>query len=762
MIGSWRVAPLRCLLINEAGESRHLEPKVMDTLVCLSTRPGELFTRDELLTSVWGEYAQSDQTLTRAVGELRRAFQDDSRHPHYIETVPKRGYRLVAPVTTTPLAETGNQEMHRTPAVAVDDNGVSLRHVLAFTAIALIAIVGMINVNMRFDRGVTTQPDVKPNSIAVLPFRNHSRRDDDLPFVDGMHDEIISQLGKLTFFEKVISRTSTERFRETNKAAPEIAAELGVTAILEGGVRRAGDRVRVNVTLIDAPSDELIWTEVYERDLTTGNVFDIQDEITLAVAAALQARLSREEQEQLARFPTDNLNAYDAYLRGRQAMMRRTVDALREARNWFDDAIALDPDFALAHVGRADSISIQVLLGGLPETAYAEAETAARRAVELNDQLGEAYASLAFIGWRHARFRLSDFTPVELNFLRAQELAPHYEPAFHWYALLLADMNRRDDAISVMQRAIGLNPLHADLHANLGVLHGGGGDLQAALDSLHRALELDPLFAPAMTDLGELYLFFGEPVEAIRWLRRALSIDPSRQQAIARQVSAYMALGTSDEAAMWYRRLMDSPPTFWQKVYAMIVHFSRGELDAADAVATGWLADNDECTFCLEIALHVRLERGAPVEALEFAERYAPALFDRSATSLEPARLFLIAPVAKALQTTGRQDDARELLAFGLEQCAAIPRLLMGRRGRGIEDVRMYALLDREADAIVAFREALDAGWRFRHPAIEQLYLDTVLQNAEFAALKSRHDTEMAAEYGRLIELEQLGELAAN
>jgi len=246
----------------------------------------------------------------------------------------------------------------------------------------------------RVEQERPAQPIVE-NSIAVLPFANRSAEPESTFFVDGVHDDLLTQLARIGSL-KVISRTSVMKFRDTDKTIPEIARELAVAAILEGGVQRSGNQVRINVQLINAHSDEHLWAEIYDRELTTENLFAIQSEISTAIAESLQATLSPEERDRVYDLPTSSLEAYNHYLRGRQSMASRTTEGLRRALGEFEQATEIDPEFALGWVGIADAVHLLFEHGGIDRFEHqALHKEAAEKALALNDQLGEAYTSLA-------------------------------------------------------------------------------------------------------------------------------------------------------------------------------------------------------------------------------------------------------------------------------------------------------------------------------------------------------------------------------
>ncbi|HEY5776224.1 MAG TPA: hypothetical protein VIS57_09075, partial [Xanthomonadales bacterium] len=237
------------------------------------------------------------------------------------------------------------------------------------------------------------QPAVNRQSIAVLPFDNRSRNVDDEYFTEGIHDDLLTSLARINSL-KVISRTSVSQYKDTEKTIPQIAAELGVATVMEGAVQRSGNTVRINVQLIDANTDEHLWAEIFDREMTAENLFAIQSEISQKIANALEATLSPEETQRLNDFPTQSMEAYNAYLRGRQLLPQRNARGLEQALEAFGEAVKLDPDFALAWVGIADSAILLRTHGSIDtEKQIQITENAVGRALDIDPNLGEAYAS---------------------------------------------------------------------------------------------------------------------------------------------------------------------------------------------------------------------------------------------------------------------------------------------------------------------------------------------------------------------------------
>lgn len=272
----------------------------------------------------------------------------------------------------------------------------------------------------------------KRKSIAVLPFQNRSSRKEDKFFTEGIHDDLLTTIAKIGSM-KVISRTSVMEYKDTTKKIRDIANELGIENILEGGVQRAGNKVRINVQLISAATDKHLRAEIYDRELTAENIFLIQSEISQAIAEVLQATLSPEEQQKVSVVHTRNLEAYESYLLGRKLWTERTAESNAESVRHFQRAIDLDPGYALAYVGLSDAYRFKVYYEGIdPAEVYPLARRALQTALQLDDQSGEAYASRGSLQ-RDAR----DYAAADADFLRAIELNPNHLPSYNWYALSL-------------------------------------------------------------------------------------------------------------------------------------------------------------------------------------------------------------------------------------------------------------------------------------------------------------------------------------
>jgi len=373
-------------------------------------------------------------------------------------------------------------------------------------------------------------------SIAVLPLKNHSNREEDQGFTDGIHDDLLTTIAKIGSIT-VISRTSVMEYKDTIKKLPQIASELGVTNILEGGIQRSGNQVRINVQLIDAATDKHLWAEIYDRELTAENLFAVQSEITKKIADALQAELSTDEQRRIDARPTDNLQAYEAYMHGRQLMATRNRAKLKRATEEFSKATEIDPSFALAWVGVADSLNLSTTWADArAEDVFPIIEDAVKNALAIDNDLGEAYASLGLLHWNDES---------ETAFQKAIELSPNYASAYKWYANLLAtDPLRKQESLDLLQKAAKLDPRSAIIAHNLGESYRNRGLYTLAESQYKKVIEVHPDFTAGYAFLAGLYFGdMGQFDKALALLNKASALHPEFHRYNLQKAAIYRQLG---------------------------------------------------------------------------------------------------------------------------------------------------------------------------------------------------------------------------
>ncbi len=398
---------------------------------------------------------------------------------------------------------------------------------------------------------------ISRQSIAVLPFDNRSNNTEDEFFVEGIHDDLLTNLSRIASL-KVISRTSVSRYKDTKIPIPEIATELGVATIMEGAVQRSGSTVRINVQLIDAQTDEHLWAEIYDRKLSAENLFSIQSEISQAIADALEATLTDEETQRINTVPTTNMAAYNAYLRGRQLMASRDSKQLKLATEAFSEAVKLDPQFALAWVNLADSTGLLATYGTLdPVKANTIRQDAIDKAMAINHQLGEAYAALGSLQRDTSRI-----TEAEVSFKRAIELNPNYASSYHWYAnFLLIYPLRIQEAIDLIQKAVELDPESSIIGIALGRAYAEQGLYSLAKRQYQRVVKRDPEFGSAYYALARLEAWWlGHFDHALEYDRKAIAMNPDNIGNLSRLIYTYLELGDikSAESVLQQMESLDS------------------------------------------------------------------------------------------------------------------------------------------------------------------------------------------------------------
>ena len=382
---------------------------------------------------------------------------------------------------------------------------------------------------------------IPEKSIAVLPFENLSEEKTNAYFAEGIQDEILTRLAKIADL-KVISRTSTQKYKSAPDNLREIAQQLGVATILEGSVQKAGDEVRITVQLIRALSDSHLWAETYDRKLL--DTFGVESEVAQKIASSLKAKLTGSEQRAIAAQPTANPEAYQLYLKGRFFWNKRTGEDLKTALDYFQKAVAADPNYANAYAGEADAcLLIPLFSAGTPKEYFPKAKAAAQHAIELDETSAEGHAALGQL----LSFDL-DFTGSEKEFQRAIELNPNYATAHHWYGnTFLANVGRFDEAIAEGKRAVELDPLSLIINADLGSTLMWARRFDEAIAQQRRTLALDGNFYYAHWNLGEALYYKGDVAGAIAEYEKARSLEED-PETLGLLGQAYAKTGRKEEA----------------------------------------------------------------------------------------------------------------------------------------------------------------------------------------------------------------------
>lgn len=578
--------------LRKSGRKTRLRPQAARALAVLAAHAGELVTREQFKEEIWGQdtFVDFEHGLNLCIREIRAALDDDAEMPRYIETLPRRGYRFIAPIEQP--EQSLPPAFSPTPAgpPTLPDEAPGKKPRVFAAALVALALLGLVALAWRLSvRPATVRTgSATITSLAVLPLENLSHDPDQEYFADGMTVELITDLAKIHSL-RVISRNSVIAYKGKHLPVPQIGRELNVDAVIEGTVMRSGNRVRITAQLIEAQHDQHLWAEAYEGDV--GDVLILQDQVAQAIAAAIKGKVAPEEKVQLSGARVVNPQAHEAYLRGIYELHGMAVkptpelkeEAVGNAAKYFEQAIQLDPNDARAYAALADTYSSMITIHKAPLDVMPKAKAAAVRAVEIDDSLAEAHASLAYMALTYDW----DWRRAEREFQRALELNPSLPQAHLGYGKYLFFIpHRTEEAIREWRRAYALDPL----------LPSATGDLAWFLflarrynESIEEARRMpDRNYHTLALDFAEL----GRVEEAVAAADRSLTTTQNpiiRSQATA----AYAIAGRKDKA----RAMLDSVINFGRLRY--LCGFNVGSLFAV-------LGDKEQAYKWLEKAYRDR------------------------------------------------------------------------------------------------------------------------------------------------------------
>jgi TolB-like protein len=514
--------------LRKGGAKVRLQEQPLQVLQILLEIPGKMIAREELQRRIWPSdtFVDFDHGINNAIKRLREALGDTAETPRFIETLPRRGYRFIGKIECE-------------------------------------------------------APRVR--SLAVLPLENLSHDPQQEYFAEGLTEALITTLAKIGEL-RVVSRSSAMLYKGVRKPLREIARELEVDAIVEGTVLRAGHRVRITAQLIDPMKEAHLWAESYERHLR--DILDLQSEVAQAIAREIQVKLTPQEQAQFAQSRPVNPEAYEAYLKGRYHWNRRSREGLPKGVQYFQEAIAKDPNYAAAYSGLADCLSgLSTYNFVAPDEGCGRAKKLALQALEMDCSLAEAHASLA---WVHTWYDY-DFVAAEREFERSLELNPRYATAHQFFGFYLGMMGRYEEGYTEIKRAIRLDPLSSVFQWSLGFIHWMARRYDHALEQAEKALELDPTFAPAHALLAWTYLCKSMPEATMAAARKAVQFSPGAVMYLATVGESYAAARDRDEA----KKILDDLHELSTRQYVTPYFLAR--IYAA-------LGKRDEALRCLEAA----------------------------------------------------------------------------------------------------------------------------------------------------------------
>jgi len=588
------------------------------------------------------------------------------------------------------------------------------------------------------------------HSIAVLPFTSLSTDPENALFVDGIHDDLLTRLANIRAL-KVISRTSVQEYRNTSKNLRQIGEELGVDTLLEGTVQRVADNVRINVQLIDAQTDEHLWAQTYDRQLTMQNIFSIQSEISEAISGALQTTLMPRAQERIESIPTKDIRAYSLYVSGRDNLYLRRLETLQQARRQFEQAIELDPDYADPYAALAECVIVLYSNHNAitRDEAHEIAQASLDEAFRLNPELADAYATEGLL-----KTNIWSQTRVGLENVEAERAM--------WFALLRDAEQRYEDSIAFYHRAMQLDPLARIPYSNLPALYAQQGQNDVALKLWLDAIEIHPEW-PIPHQYIAVHLFgMGRLDEAYAWNLAARDLSTAAAQGGNIGVGIFLQFGDVAKARDLLMAMpADHPLAVFKDGFDLFV--DRDYSGALEFFSRIIDADEAAPPFLFDTASDIALLAGDLETARDYVLRGTPILEGDSNLQIDRFTVSQIVKLAFVYQRTGNVIRGNEMLNATLPVVQALPRL--GMFGQGIRDVQILALLGRKEDALNALRAAVTAGHRssigFNTWLLEDdPFLDAIRDDSRFADIVSELESLNGVMYSRVIEAEESGDWA--
>ncbi len=532
---------LRSAELSRDGIRFQLQEQPFELLKLLLERPGEVVTRQELRERLWPDrFVDFEHSLNAAVKRLREALDDPAEKPGFIETLPRRGYRFIAPVSDGAGTVPELTKPSATPARRVSIVALTLLGSLALAA-------GYFSLSR-----LASRPPEGRVLLAVLPFENMSRDPNQDYFSEGMTEEMMTRLGSLNPQRLgVISRTSALAYKRQGRPIEQLARELGVAYVLEGSVRQSGDQLRITARLIRTRDQSEVWAEQYERSV--GEVLAIQGDVAQSVARAIHVTLTPQEQTRLAAARTIAPEAYAAYLRGLHQVNRYTDESPERALQEFEKAIALEPDYAPAYSGLSTTYA---MLGNMPvrppNEVYPKARTAVERALQLDPGLSEAHAARA---WIHLLYEWNPPAAID-GFRRAIAINPQ-GGAQHGHAMALSALSRFDEAIAEIELARSLEPFSALVNGDVCLIYYFARRYDEGVARCHEVMEIDEEYPAVHNFLGAIYLKTGQYDQAYQQFMRARAVGGMSPSDTARNEQVYRSSGM----AGWLRQSLQDTLT---------------------------------------------------------------------------------------------------------------------------------------------------------------------------------------------------------
>jgi len=606
------------------------------------------------------------------------------------------------------------------------------------------------------------RPDPRDKSIAVLPFINRSHGSENTQFFsDGVHDDLLTQLSRIHDL-KVISRTSVMAYRDSTKNLRQIGKELGVGTLLEGGIQQAGDRVRINMQLIDATTDEHIWAESYDRVITAENLFEIQSEIAHAIASELQATLTPVESEELNRTPTSSLEAYQYVLMARQLLRRDGFVPLRKSEEYARKAIELDAEYIDAHTALAAALTAGVFTGVHDIADIAQEASAAVENAFLIDPLNaRAWMSSAVL-----KSMLGE-PGAEETFDKALQLDPGNSDIMMVYANVLQRAGKPDQALPLLNRALEIDPLSPSVLFVQARTQGALENYEGARSTYERIREIDPSSGLGFSPVGGTWFSQGRIDKALYWVRLGQEIDPDDFELAGWMVFLYDTLDDFTGAQQWSEWLNawvtnEPQPMAMQAHHHYLVGNFEIALQYSNLALNRGLPNrwNSDGIF-MRIKRDEALANGQPEEGIEVFRKHHPQLFLKQ-PEITPDNLLQAVDLAMLLKLVGRETQYRQLLTLSLEAYDR-PYFTTGGLRAWLVPAKAEALaiLGEDEQALIELNRIIDRGWRvfWRLETDLNPNFNGLHENPDFLAMVARLESDMAEQREQVIEMTTHGEI---